>query len=167
MIIMTYTVIHLLILSVLFFVPKFLYKSRHQFMARFCYRMVALVAARKLYRLALLITLLLYHYVFMSVHPYEVGVLVSTLLFAMFFGFADVDRSLHRLHEERKTFSVAGLSTVVFAFTPHLFTLAVSVALVLLAAMFYPSQRILVHWHDKERRVLFADFEEIMTRLYY
>lgn len=136
-------------------------------MTRFCYRMTALAAARKLYRLVMLIVLLLYHYVSMSVQPYEVGVLGSTLLFAMFFGFADVDRWLHRLHDERKTCAVAGLSVVVFAFTPHLFTLAVSLAFVLLAAIFYPSSRILAHWDNKERRMLFTDFEEMMDRFYF
>lgn len=164
---MIFQTIHLLFLSALFFVPMCLYKRRNRFMTMFCFRMTALVAARKLYRLVLLIVMLLYHYICMSVQPCEIGILGSTLLFAMFFGFADVDRWLHRLHEERKTFSVAALSTVVFAFTPHLFTLAVSVALVLLAAMFYPSNRILAHWNNKERRVLFDDFEEMMTKLYY
>lgn len=164
---MTFLVIHLLIISTLFLVPMCLYKRRNRFMTRFCFRMTALAAARKLYRLALLIILLLYHYVCMCAQPCEVGILGSTLLFALFFGFADVDKWLHRLHDERKTGAVAGLSAVMFAFTPHLLTLAVSVAFVLLAAIFYPSRWILAHWHNRERRMLFADFEEMMTRLYY
>ena len=160
-------IIHLLFLSALFLVPMCLYKRRNRFMTRFCFRMTALAAARRLYRLVLLIVLLLYHYITMSVQPCELGILGSTLLFAMFFGFANVDRWLHRLNKERKTFAVAALSAVAFAFTPHLFTLAVSVALILLAAMFYPSQRILAHWANKERRMLFADFEEMIAKLYY
>lgn len=164
---MTFSVIHLLIISALFLVPMCLYKRRNRFMARFCFRMTALAAARKLYRLSLLIILLLYHYVCMCAQPCEAGILGSTLSFALFFGFADVDKWLHRLHDERKTCAVAALSAVVFAFTPHLLTLAVSTGFVLLAAIFYPSRRILAHWHDKERRMPSADFEKMVSSLYY
>lgn len=136
-------------------------------MVGFSLRMTTLAAARKLYRMVILITLLLYHYVYMCVQPCEVGVHGSTFIFALFFGFADVDKWLHRLHEEWKTFAILGLSAVVFALTPRLFTLAVSVAFILLAALFYPSKRMLSLWKDSNDRKLFTDNTAALTRLYY
>ena len=44
----------------------------------------------------------------------------------------DVERWLQRLHEERTPFCIAALAAVVFVFTPHLFTLAVTISFVLL-----------------------------------
>jgi len=52
---MTSKTLFLILMSAFFFVPMFLHRSRRQFMTRFYLRMTALVAARKLYRLMLLI----------------------------------------------------------------------------------------------------------------
>ena len=91
-------------LSLLFIVPMVLYKSQRKVMANFCLRMTAQASARKLYRLVILIMLLTFHFLYLSVQTKEIGTLVSTLAFAIFFGFMDVDKWLHRIHEKRKTF---------------------------------------------------------------
>ena len=53
-----------------------------------------------------------------------------------------------------------------FAFTPHLFTLAVTVSFVLLAALFYPSRIVISLWKNKaDRNMLLEDTD--MLIIYY
>ena len=163
---MTSKILFLILMSAFFFVPMILHRSRRQFMTRFYLRMTALVTARKLYRLMLLILLYVFHFLYLCVHYNDIGVVASTIAFAIFFVFMDVERWLQRLHEERTPFRIAALAAVVFAFTPHLFTLAVTLSFVLLAALFYPSRIVISLWKNKaDRKMLFEDTE--MLIIYY
>lgn len=139
-------ILYFVLLSALFLVPCVLYMSRRKFMTRFYLGMTALVSARKLYRMMLLIVLLVFHYLHFSVFVYEVGMIFSTIAFTTFFMFMNVDKWLQRLHEERAYNRVAFVSILVFAFTPHLLTMAVTLSFLLLAAQFYPSRYIVSFW---------------------
>ena len=101
---MTSKILFLILMSAFFFVPMILHRSRRQFMTRFYLRMTALVTARKLYRLMLLILLYVFHFLYLCVHYNDIGVVASTIAFAIFFVFMDVERWLQRLHEERTPF---------------------------------------------------------------
>ena len=63
---MTSKILFLILMSAFFFVPMILHRSRRQFMTRFYLRMTALVTARKLYRLMLLILLYVFHFLVLS-----------------------------------------------------------------------------------------------------
>lgn len=164
---MTSKILFLILMSAFFFVLMFLHRSRRQFMTRFYLCMTALVAARKLYRLMLLILLYVFHFLYLCVHYNDIGVVASTIAFAIFFVFMDVERWLQRLHEERTPFRIAALSAVVFAFTPHLFTLAVTVSFVLLAALFYPSYTIVSLWENENDRKVLVEDKDILIEYYY
>ena len=101
---MTSKILFIILMSAFILVPIFLHRSRRQFMTRFYLRMTALVAARKLYRLMLLILLYVFHFLYLCVHYNDIGVVASTIAFAIFFVFMDVERWLQRLHEERTPF---------------------------------------------------------------
>ena len=92
---------------------------------------------------------------------------VSTIAFFIFYVLMDVDKWLHRLHEERKPFRIMVVSILVFAFVPHLFTLAVTAAFILLASLFYPSRRIMSLWHNKEDRKVLVEDMDMLTEYYY
>lgn len=104
--------------SLFIILPMVLYKSRYKLMARFCLRMTAQASARKLYRLVILIMLLTFHFLYLSVQIKEIGTLVSTLAFAIFFGFMDMDKWLHRLHEERTIFRNTAISILLLTLAP-------------------------------------------------
>lgn len=160
-------ILYFVILSALFLVPYFLYMSRCKLMAKFYLGMTALLSARKLYRMVLLIVLLVFHYLHFSVFVYEIGIIFSTIAFTAFFLFMDVDKWLHRLHEEKIANRVAVISIFVFMLTPHLLTMAVTLYFILLAALFYPARRILSYWDDADRRKgLLADTSGL-PRLYH
>ncbi len=154
-------------MSAFFLVPLFLYRSYKGFMTRFCLWMTALVTARKLYRQVLLILLYVFHFLYLCVHYNEAGIVGSTIAFTVFYVFMDVDKWLHRLHDERRCFCTAALSAVVFAFTPHLFTLAVTVSFVLLAALFYPSYTIVSLWENENDRKVLVEDKDILIEYYY
>ena len=56
---------------------------------------------------------------------------------------------------------------LVSAFVPHLFTLAVTAAFILLASLFYPSRRILSLWDNQNDRKVLAEDMDMLTEYYY
>ena len=106
-------------------------------------------------------------HVYLCVHYNDIGVVASTIAFAIFFVFMDVERWLQRLHEERTPFCIAALAAVVFVFTPHLFTLAVTISFVLLASLFYPSRIVISLWKNKADRKMLLEDTEMLIIYYY
>lgn len=160
-------ILFLVFTAALFIVPMCLYKSRKSFMAKFYLRMTAQATARKFYRMVLLIILLSFHFLYLSVQFVPIDLLLSTLLIAAFYMKLDADRCLHALHEKRKAFCVVAIITLAFALTTHLYTTAVTLAFILLAAMFYPSREVLDYWdNDNDRKVL-LESPDLLYELYY
>lgn len=160
-------ILYFVILSALMLVPSLLYMSRCKFMARFYLGMTGLPSARKLFRMMLLVVLLVFHHLHFCVFVYEIGVVFSTIAFTAFFMFMDVDKWLHRLHDEKTISRVMVISIAVFAITPYLLTMAVTLSFILLAALFYPSRRILSDWEDADKRKsLLADMDAL-PKLYH
>ena len=77
---MTWILLQLIFPLLLLLVPVTLYKRGNRFMTWFYMAMLRSSAARKLYLQTLLIVLLLFHYVYVSGHFGEFGVLFSTIL---------------------------------------------------------------------------------------
>lgn len=153
--------------SLFVIVPMILYKSRRKLMANFCLRMTAQASARKLYRLVILILLLTFHFLYLSVQTKEVGTLVSTLAFAVFFGFMDVNKWMHRLHEKRMTFRNMAITILILTLFPHTFSMQVTLAIIFVAAQFYPTTEILSLWkNEDDRKQLIADREYLIKRYY-
>ena len=171
---MTSKILFLILMSAFFFVPMILHRSRRQFMTRFYLRMTALVTARKLYRLMLLILLYVFHFLYLCVHYNDIGVVASTIAFAIFFVFMDVERWLQRLHsyQLQSFFHAFHISRIVInqcyhVFTPHLFTLAVTISFVLLASLFYPSRIVISLWKNKADRKMLLEDTEMLIIYYY
>ena len=58
-------------------------------------------------------------------------------------------------------------AAVVFVFTPHLFTLAVTISFVLLASLFYPSRIVISLWKNKADRKMLLEDTEMLIIYYY
>jgi len=61
----------------------------------------------------------------------------------LLFKFSYADNLLHRLHDNRKSRAIAFTASLVFMFTPHLYTLGVMVGLLLVASIYYPSSKVI------------------------
>lgn len=141
--IMTWMIWQLLFLALLLVLPLAFYRSGHRFMARFHDAMIRSVRVRKFYAQLLLVMLLLFHYVYTVGHPGEFGIVLSTAVCAALFSFRRADRWLRSLTDRPRMFVGFALTASVVGFVPHLYTVAVTITFLLLAAMFYPATRAL------------------------
>lgn len=94
--------------------------------------------ARKLYVQVWLICLLLFHYVYACGHMGEFGILLSTGVCAAMFSFRWTDNWLRRLLDRPGAFVTLASVALVIGFVPHLYTLAITITYLLLAACSIP-----------------------------
>lgn len=164
---MAWNMIQLLFPALLAVLPLCLYRSSGRRMSRFYLMMVGLETARKFYAQLLVVFLLVFHFVYVSGHPGDYGVLPSTVLSVLLCPFRRADRWLHRIHEGRRTFALLALSVLAAGFIPHLYTMAVTGGFLLLAAMFYPSYMALEGWKEKTRRKHWRMHTDVLSGYYY
>ena len=107
--------------------------------------------ARKLYVQVWLICLLLFHYVYACGHMGEFGILLSTGVCAAMFSFRWTDNWLRRLLDRPGAFVTLASVALVIGFVPHLYTLAITITYLLLAALFYPSAPVTAECDDEEK----------------
>ncbi|WP_308261756.1 hypothetical protein [Prevotella sp.] len=136
-------------------------------MTRFYTAMLRSSAARKLYLQTLLIVLLLFHYVYVSGHFGEFGVLFSTILCGALFSHKRAERWLHLMKAHRQLYFRMAVFSMAMVAIPHLYTMAFTVAFLLLAAAFYPSVSILYEWNDKEKQDTWRANTQLLTDRYF
>jgi hypothetical protein len=156
-------VFHLLLIAV----PMGLYKSERSFMAKFYLAMLRSENARKCYANILIVLLLLFHYVYVCGHSGDYGALLSTIFVAILWSKKRTMRWLSQLHEERQLFVGLSILTMAIVAVPHLYTLAMSLAFLLLAAAFYPSLRGMSEWRNCRNRIYFLNYPEVLYGYYY
>lgn len=166
---MTWIILQFLFLAIPVVLPMALYKNSRRFMAVFYERMVRSDKARTLHARVLLTVLLLYHYVYTGGHPGEFGVVLSTIVCAALSSVRRTDRWLRRLLDRPRAFALFALVAVVIAGIPHLHTSAVTIAFILLAALFYPSVRVISEWaeNDIERIFVWIEHPETLAESYH
>lgn len=136
-------------------------------MTRFYMAMLRSSAARKLYLQTMLIVLLLFHYVYVSGHFGEFGVLFSTILCGALFSHKRAERWLHLMKAHRQLYFRMAVFSMAMVAIPHLYTMAFTVAFLLLAAAFYPSVSILYEWNDKEKQDTWRANTQLLTDRYF
>lgn len=142
-----------------------LYKKPYRFMAKFHAAMARNAKARKLYTHILLVLLLLFHYIYSSGHIGEFGILVSTSICAAMLSFSLADRWLCRLHDRQDVFAGFAALVLVICFEPHLYTTAVTVSYILLAALFYPSVPVTAGRGNESKTAGQANHSEIISNV--
>lgn len=164
---MTWNIIQFLFTALLVILPWCLYGRNGKRMTRFYWMMTGSETARKFYVQLLVVFLLVFHFVYVSGHPGEYGVLPSTALSVLLCPFKRADRWLHRIHEDRRAFASVVLAALAAGFIPHLYTMAVTVGFLLLAALFYPSCAALAGWKDETTREHWRTHPEVLAGHYY
>jgi len=162
---MTWNILQLIFCAMPFALSLALYKSSRPSMAKFYTAMTRSVKARKLYVQVLLILLLLFHYVYISGHVSEFGVLLSTAVCATMYSFRRTDRWLWGLRGRPRTFVTLALAALAVGFVPHLYTTAVTY--LLLAALFYPSVRVMTECKDTGALSEWAKHPELLSESYH
>ena len=164
---MTWILLQLIFPLLLLLVPVTLYKRGNRFMTRFYMAMLRSSAARELYLQTLLIVLLLFHYVYVSGHFGEFGVLFSTILCGALFSHKRAERWLHLMKAHRQLYFRMAVLSMAMVAIPHLYTMAVTVAFLLLAAAFYPSASILYEWNDREKQDTWRANTQLLADRYF
>ena len=154
---------HLLLLVL----PMWLYRSGRPFMAKFYLAMLRSENARKLYVQVLLVLLLLFHYVYVSGHFGDYGAVLSTILCAALFSHKRAMRWMDRLHESRRRFGILALFAMAIAAVPHMYTMSMTIAFLLLASLFYPSRWAVAEWHNREARLYWTMHPEVLSGYYF
>lgn len=143
---MTSLLLQFVFIALLVILPMALYRSRRPFMAVFYRAMTGNARARKFYTQVLVVLLLLFHYVYTTGHPGQFGTVLSAIVCAAMFSARRTDRWLRKLLDRPKAFVACGVFALAVCIVPQLFTLSVTVSYILLAALFYPSGRVLAEW---------------------
>ena len=164
---MTWIILQLLFSTVPFVATITLYKSKRRFMARFYDAMSRNVKVRKLYVQTWLVLLLLYHYIYTNGHIGEPGILPSTIVCAAMFSFRRVDKWLRYLLDRPRAFVIFSLAALAIGFVPHLHTLSVTAAFLLLAALFYPSRQVMTGQEYIARIIEWVEHPETFAEYYH
>ena len=147
---MMWIAVHLAFAALPFVLTAALYSRKRRFPAGEGDARARDAKARKFYAQLLLVLLLLYHYAYTNGHPGGFGVLLSTGACAALFSSRRTDRWLRGLSGRPRAFAVLALTAVAIGFVPGLYTVAVTAAYCLLAALFYPSARAMSECDGKE-----------------
>ena len=164
---MIWNILQLIFCIILFVLPLALYKSHRSFMVRFYDAMIHSVKARKLYVRVVLILLLLFHYVYISGHVGELGIFLSTAVCAAIYSFRRADKLLRGLCDRPCMFAILSLVALAISFVPHLYTTAVTAAYLLLAALFYPSARVMSERTDMRKFLEWLEYPGALADSYH
>ena len=164
---MIFSMIHLVLISVIILAPWFLYKNPSRRMILFYQRMSYSTHCRLFYGKILLLTLILFHFVCYWMKPGEYGVMLSTVL--VFYLFS-AKRSLSLINGIRNSRGVmAFVFTIALAllFTPHMYSLGVTLGYILLAVGFYPSSLLEGEKPSHKEFATYQEFQDDIIRNYY
>ena len=153
--------------AMLAILPMALYKCRYRFMAKFYVTMLRSGSVRRLYAQTLLIVLLLFHYVYVCGHFCDFGSGLSTILCGAMFSNRRTERWLQILKAHRQLYFRIAVFAMLIVAIPHLYTMAVTLTFLLLAAAFYPSVSILYEWNDKEKQDTWRANTQLLTDRYF
>ena len=178
---MTSLLLQFVFIALLVILPMALYRSRRSFMAVFYRAMTDNAQARKFYTQVLVVLLLLFHYVYTTVHPAETAVRKGTAMETeeartvrtVETETAEMEivrtamETVRKLLDRPKAFVACGVFALAVCIVPQLFTLSVTVSYILLAALFYPSGRVLADWEDRDRRLYLSEHPDEMSDIYH
>lgn len=108
-----------------------------------------------------------FHYVYACGHMGEFGILLSTGVCAAMFSFRRTDNWLRRLLDRPRAFVTLASGALVIGFVPHLYTLAITIAYLLLAALFYPSVRVMSECKDTDTLSGWAKHPGMLSESYH
>ncbi|MDD4534197.1 MAG: hypothetical protein PHC48_06960 [Prevotella sp.] len=140
---MIYHIILLFLTLLIVVLTGCLYQNKSRKMLRFYDRMITFESFRKFYVLVLLLVLLVINFAQHQLSPSNWIVIVSSGFSLLLFRFKCADTLLLHLKDRPKLFYVVAILNIILMFTLNLNTLALPIACILMAALFYPSTKIL------------------------
>ena len=123
--------------------PMMLYRRDCPAMGRFCYYMRMSDNFRRFYGINILMVVIYIHILYYNIFHDEYRLIASTVLMFVMFRTSLVLKIVRTLvHDNRKLY-IFFLVILASLFIPYLFTFGVSLAVILIGAAFYPSERMM------------------------
>ena len=164
---MIFSMINLVLISVILIAPWFLYKNRSRRMILFYQRMSYSTHCRLFYTKILLLTLILFHFVCYWMKPGEYGVMLSTILVFYLFSAKRTLGLLNGIRNSRGVMAFVFTVTLALLFTSHMYSLGVTLGYILLAAGFYPSSLFDGQKPSHKEFSTYQDFQDDIIQNYY
>lgn len=164
---MIFSIIHLVLISVILLAPSFLYKSRSRRMVLFYQRMSYSANCRQLYTKILLLTVILFHFACYWMKPGEYGMMLSTVLLFYLFSAKRTLALLNGIRNSRGVMAFVFTMTLALLFTPHMYSLGVTLGYILLAAVFYPASKLEGQKPSHKEFPTYQDFQDDIIQNYY
>ena len=152
---MIFSIIHLVLVSVILIAPWFLYKNRSRRMILFYQRMSYSTHCR------------LFHFVCYWMKPGEYGVMLSTILVFYLFSAKRTLGLLNGIRNSRGVMAFVFTVALALLFTPHMYSLGVALGYILLAAGFYPSSLLEGQKPSHKEFATYQDFQDDIIQNYY
>lgn len=116
-----------------------IYKRQGAIMENFNLRIAWSSSYRKLFMLVVLLLLLIFHFICLNGQCSMVGLVPSSLFVLVLFSYKYSHWILNQLHKPKLMFS-AFVATLVFLFVPGMYSSAVTLGIILVASLFYPTK---------------------------
>ena len=131
-----------LLIAIYLIVPVLLFKLNNRRVAQFCVFMTTSEQCRKFYCYTLLLAVIYFHFVYYQSYRTEYFLMVSSIAIIVMFCTRLVERLLTALSDDTRRLYAFSITVVAIAFIPHMLTTAMTGAMILVGACFYPSRRI-------------------------
>jgi len=119
-----------------------LYKKDNRVTRKFCWRMTMTRSARKLFIIAMLVSLILMNWCCYMTDP-NWAVLFAAIMTGCLFSNKVADRVLHRLHERKRFWTLTLMLALVCYSIPYMNSIFHVLYTLGVASVFYPSERVL------------------------
>ncbi|NDV82569.1 hypothetical protein [Bacteroides sp. 51] len=116
-----------------------IYKRQGTIMENFNLRIAWSSSYRKLFMLVVLLLLLIFHFICLNGQCSIAGLIPSSLFVLGLFSYKFSHWILRQLHKPKLMFS-AFVATLVFLFVPGMYSSAVTLGVILVASLFYPTK---------------------------
>ena len=147
--------IHILLSALLLALFMFGYKADGKRMTKFYVCMASRHCWRKFYTLVLLLILLLFHFNYVHIAKSVYDLAPSSVAFIFLFSHRFTERIIYFL-QNRRTLFISAIIAVVCLFIPYFFSTAVTMEILLLGAVFYPSHKVReqISFPDYHKRIM-------------
>jgi len=162
-----FRILQLSVPVLLLIAPYLLYRKRSSRFVGFYVDMTIDPRCRKEYRFALAVLALIFNFSIFALEGASLWQIPGFLLGMLLLRNSFTDAMLHWLHEDRMLQGLAFGFILISLVVPQLFSLSVTMALILKAAFFYPSRAILDHAKYPKSYVQFHLTPDDIVNVYF
>lgn len=164
---MILTILNLLIVSPILWVPLFFYGRKSRRMVKFCQRMARSEYQRTIYSYMLLAIVLMFHATYPELFRCHYGAYASTALAVCLISPKLTTRLLKGIRASHAVMAIIGFMALANVFAPEMYTLGITLCYVLLAAVFYPSQSMEDYVLTEPQYSNYEELEEETVKHYF